>query len=325
MSYKLAVENLINKIGFVEKEVYKKDFKNEVCLLSGEITGKNVVLKIFSAKNERRIVGTQKEFLVDRLIDNYNKNSSDKIKKTDIITLDHNDEIVWVIREYIFGESLCGTQFDPSYLITPDKLSTIRDKFLLNRQSIVQNTAKRLLSLQKITGDKKSFDKQFKENIKDCPISEIEAGLGISLDEQLCFFKKNSKCFYSADRQVACMGDITPANVIIRGLDDALLTDFEWFCYDNLFIDIAHFWLFLWRYPDCQDVWISNFIKSEDDKRDFHLSVIRILINMMGKVFIDSSNTRDNIAEIRQAYKKHIWRRYLEAAGTSYDKILITK
>lgn len=327
MNYKLAVEKFIKELNIKEIEIYKKDYNEQVCLLSGTIDTEKVVLKIFSVHDKRRLNGANKEFLVNQLIDHYNSNftkdNKKKILKTDILSFDHDNELVWIIRKYFNGQSLCGTQFKSDYLITPDKLGQIREQFLPILDKIVDRIAQKISLFYQIKKTDK-FDNGYKKKLVNYSIECIESGLKIDLHKQLGMYNNHYSTYFSVSRQKACLGDLTPANIIILDNLDVLLTDFEWFCFDNLFMDIAYLWLFLWKYPKSQSRWLKIFIKSDLDKNDFVSSIVRILIGQMNNIFSNLSDSRKDIEIIRKTYQSHIWTKYLENAY-DFNKLINTK
>lgn len=320
-------EEIIKSLEFIEKKPIKKDLKRLEFILIGEIKGRNVLLKISHKKNSYRIKQFEKEKFVDKIIEKHNKDISlPIINKTDFLASGSNKNYIWMVRKYYPGTSLATFDADKSLL----GYDIIRRKYFFKKKEIINDIVKCLQAVYSLETDFRKlgiklndFKRRYHSNIEDYDIKAIEKELGIKLDNQIEFFNKIKKSYFEKENIKASVGDLSPANIIIKNDKEMVLSDFELFCFDNYTIDIAYLYIFLWRYDSWQKNLINLTIKNEQDRKFFQASIIRELLFLYRWPYASLKNKGK--IDHREYNRKHIWRKYLEAAGDSFDAIMKVK
>lgn len=316
-------DNLISKLNFIEREVFKKDVDSKTFLVSGTIDDQLVMLKAFSKENTRRRKGIEKEIVVDKIIEKANQERKDQFLKTSILDSGESESLVWLTRKYFVGNSLTIVPAPTKYKITPDKLSAIRPEYLTKKDQVLSEIINQIKIFQKIDNqDIDKFQQGYARKLNKYNTNEIAKGLGVDLSQQLYFYEENFDEYVSNINYRPCLGDLTPANVLITQQYKVILSDLEWLCLDNQTLDIAFLWLFLHRYPDWQNKLVSGLITNKITEINFRSSIIRLLIANLNNIFGKNRSDLQNIDEIKELYKNHIWTKYLVAAGESYDKLI---
>jgi hypothetical protein len=325
-NYREAYKKLIKELNFQELQVVRKDFNEGVFLLTGQINKKPVFFKIFPLFDKRRLEGIRKEVKVDKIIKKHNEmRTSVFIDRTEILNYGNNKDFNWLIRTFYQGETLGQIKSSLENAIFADKLSVIRREFLLNRDNIINQIAKNIFDFRTINySDEFLFSRRYKSNIEEYDIGTVEEALNIKLKNQLFFYKFNKIQYFRKSNINACIGDLTTTNILIKNNGDLFFSDFEWFSFDNQMMDIAFLWLYLWRYPDWQHIFLKHFIEEQKDKFNFRASIIRILTDLFNLKFDKKIILNDKILGVRKAYKNHIWAKYLIAAGNSFETIINT-
>jgi thiamine kinase-like enzyme len=159
--------------------------------------------------------------------------------------------------------------------------------------------------------------------IKRVEKEKVEGELGIDLSNQEIFFNKIKGEYFKKENIKACINDLTPANVIIKDDGQLVFSDFELFSFDNYTVDIAYLWIFLWRYRNWQRELLLNTIKNDRDREYFRASIIRIMFLLYDWPY----NSMKNKPKLKhEKYnRRHIWAKYLIAAGKSYEAIMEVK
>jgi serine/threonine protein kinase len=321
------LEKIIKEFSFEETGSIKKDYKNNIFVLIGKINGRNSLLKIASKKNSYRIDQFKKEKMVDDILEKHNRDlKKPLVVKTDILGFGENDKFVWIIRKYYPGLSLAAYR--------PEKVlwgyDVIRSNFLFFRSKIINKIVNNLLSLYTLETDLRKLaishddlPQRYKKNIEDYNVKEIEDELGINLEKQIKFYNVVKKDYFSKENIGASVGDLSPSNIIIKNDDELVFSDFELFCFDNYTADIAYLYLFFWRYRAWQKALVDLTIKNDKDRNFFRASIIKETMFLYFWPYFTLKNKK-NIGH-KEFNRKHIWRKYLEAAGESFDAIMKVK
>lgn len=317
-----AILSLLN----VEAKHIKEDDKKDEALIFGELNRRDVLVKIVTLSNTSKVSGIEKEALVNNII---NKHNSDLrlpyIFVGKVLALGRNEDYAWIIRSFYKGRSLSKIK-DNVVLMGYDILPR---KYQLNRKDVIDQIVYNIDSLRTLEMDSEDsktslsvFKERFEKKLEDYSIKEIEEGLSINLEKQINFYNKNAQAYYKNSNIKATLGDLVPANIILKNDKQLIFTDFEWFCFDNYMMDVTFLWTFLWRYPDWQKYLLEKSVITEKDKIFFRMCLIRQIIGKYDLTF-RSVIKRDEIRIGK--LKKHIWSKYLVAAGDSFEAILKVK
>lgn len=322
MNYK----DVLKKINFEHKSSIKIDNKNKSYVLIGAIKGRDVLLKIVDKNQKGRVLNLKKEYLLDKFINKHNQDLNNEIiVKATILTVDEIGPFAYSVREYFPGKSL--TIFSRKKIFWG--YDTIRSGFLHKRLDIIDQITTNLKAFQDITTDlrklnidKKVLSKRYKDNLSHYNYKEIEKELGFGLNQQLDYFKRYRKDYFSKESIKACNSDFSPANIIVQKYGKIIFSDFELFCYDNYTLDVSYFWLFLYKYPDWQKSLLKNLIKTENDRKYFRMSVIRILMHSYQWPALSMKVKNHN--KFLEINKSHLWAKYLDLAGDSFESLTKT-
>jgi len=295
---------------FEEGKMIKADPAYGVFNAIGMIGSKKVLLRVVPNSDIVRIAGFKHELKISKVLER----SISGLNFPRSISVGSNDKLTWSIREYFEGEGLTNYAGTGSVLFGYDLIKKkYQNDYLkiilwLDQNIKLIHTCKsvELIILVSRRGKRFNLDSSMKK------LDRIQNILNIDLTKQVSLYNKY-KNWYSENNQVPVVGDLVPANIIVGDRGKYFLSDFEWFSFDNKFLDIALFWLFLWRYPSWQKTFLQNQISSSEDKNNFLLSVIRIII---------SCDWHERLMQQSHEYNKHIWFRYLVAAGESFDSIM---
>ncbi len=326
--YKNKYEDLIKELNFIELNSIKKDRKNGRFVARGVVNRRDVLLKVLPNTNQLRVSSLKKEFMIDRLLNKHNKDlKQPMVAKANVLKMGSNKTFTWVIRRYYAGSSLSDYSPNKNPLLGYDIL---KNKFIFKRNNIISQIVENEQSLAKMTKDfrslgikKENIKRRYYEEISSEDVDKLGGLLSSDFSKTVDFYSKNKKDYFSSNNIVACMGDLAPANILIKNDGQVLFSDFEWFCFDNYMIDFAFLWLFLKRYRNWQKKLIQLSVKNDDDRQNFRISVIREVYWWYSKALLEYEGT-DRQERIKY-YKKHIWTRHLNAAGESYEALIKVK
>lgn len=322
-------QNITSELDFQEIDAIKKDFKNGEFIVRGVIKRRDVIIKMLPKKNKARIDALKKELLVNDLLEKHNNDlSKSEIVNAKIIAAGENHKYFWIIRRYYSGGSLAKYHPTSSFLKGYDIIRpNYRNKYL----DIIEKISDNINSLSQMTNDfrkigvaKSTIKRRYLEEFSSADIKKIDNFLNTNNLNNLKLFLDSQRCYFSKDNVVACIGDLAPSNIIITDMNEVVFSDFGWFCFDNYTIDIVFLWLFLWRYKKWQSHLVRLMIKNDQDRLNFQLSLIRIIFTTMITIFVKSKN-KDKIKENTEVLRGHIWTRYLQAAGESFEAIMKVK
>ncbi len=234
-----------------------------------------------------------------------------------------NEGLIWIIRTYVEGESLSEDNKKHHILLGYD---LIKPKFFAQSEKILDQTIKIISALQAISPNDRAYrTNRYERDLSVYNLAAIEGGIDKKLRQSVDFIDLNSQLYFSEKSLCASHGDLSPSNLIVTPVGDIVVTDFEFFSKDNRVMDIAFLWLFCWRLPEWQQLITKRLIGTETDKVFFRFSIIRTILGWYDGVYDHNRAPSLTLSEKRQKYKDHIWTRYLEAAGQSYEKIISTK
>ncbi|OGD64426.1 hypothetical protein A2215_03490 [Candidatus Berkelbacteria bacterium RIFOXYA2_FULL_43_10] len=326
MSNAEEYQKLIKDLEFTEIKPVIKDYSADRFIVRGTINRRDVLLKILPRSDKNRVKSYKKEFLVDKLMNEHNKDLKlPVIVKTKVLAQGQNDKYFWVIRKYYSGLSLSNYYPKKGMLRGYD---IIRKTFLNARSSIIKGIVENLYSIQKIAINVRRFgvhksqlQKRYEDSF-DCDlILKCAKLLGQDLSHTISYTKSHRSEYFSEKYIVANVGDLVPPNIIVVEKNNIIFSDFEWFCFDNNTMDVAVLWIYFWRYKKWQDQLIKLTITNDELRANFRYSVIRVLLSKMLSIV----SGRWGKIEMMDFYKQHKWAQYLKAAGESFEALMRVK
>lgn len=318
-SFQNNLNKIYKEIRFKPENFFALDEENQSCIVSGKVGDQSVLLKVLSVKDER-LIRFQKEVEVDKFLQSFNDNSDRKISKVSVLGSGLIKGYFWLTREYVAGKTLSSYSNKDKPLFGYDVLdSGLADK----RESILNQILENVGLVQKIT-DKKSYHVMYDNELDNDLFSDLSLSLSINLKKQQEFWNLKKILYQDGPNIKASFADIVPSNIIISNDGKVVMSDFEWFCFDNYTMDYACLWLFLWRHPDWQRIITDFCVKSEEDKDFFVASLIRIIFGWYKVPFLKKDPIHST-QERKNYFKNHIWTKYLIAAGESFDAIMKVK
>ncbi|TSC93694.1 MAG: hypothetical protein Athens101428_574 [Candidatus Berkelbacteria bacterium Athens1014_28] len=332
MEYKEDFQKIICQLHFEPKNLISGDQRLGVYIARGFITGKEVLLKIYSKNNKEKFYAVKKEILVDKVVSSHNKIAKTPIDIIKVIAHGENNKVAWIVRQFRKGSPLTPTKNYQKNDILINKYCLIDKRFLNTKLKILpqifynleafRRVDKKLLMRREVS---KYFVGRFQPDLENYGIKVLGQKLGFSLDSQLQNYNKNKSTYLNKNNLYVSVSDLNLANIMVNEDEKVIFFDFEQLCLDNYMIDPSFFWLFLWRYPDWQKKVLDHFVKTFEDKNFFISSVIRQIIGWYDNIFVKYSDKKENIILMRKLYKSHIWVRYLEAAKDGYGAIIKIK
>lgn len=315
----------LNKLGIGVVQVLRENNEEGYFVVIGKIKSKLVLLKLISKSSRQRVMRTKKDIVIDKMINKYNINHKNKINKNRIIDTGEDKDFIWIVREYIKGESLATiSNKNTSLLYDYDKIDQRfydQKNKILDCVVITIDAIRQLKTDDLCTSKGFSFPSRFPQNVAETHIRQIEQGICCNLSEQMNF---NNELFGKKNQSknaVMSFGDLIPANIIYGEDEKIYFLDFEWFGLDNYIFDISYLWLFLWQYPSWQAYLLDKTVHNQQDKDYFRANIIRAVIGWYTSMRVFKKEKKYK----NDKFKNHIWTRYLIAAGKSFDAVLEAK
>lgn len=317
-------KKLIASLDFVPNKIIKNESDSFVS--KGKIKNKKVLLKIYAKKSKNYYITAKREIIVDNLI------KSDKdIILLNIIRLDRSGEDnqwIWLVRDYIEGDSLSPEQAYSKIDILLNKYSLIKKEYLNKSDlileqiiTIMNDFSKLNIKLINNVEDKRLLNSRFKKNFQKKDIDNIEKAANISLKEQMSILSESKSCYSSKNLSIT-ISDLNLANIIIDKNCKVYFSDFGQVAIDNYMTDPVFLWLFLWRYPDWQNKIINTFVKNDYDEKCFIVCIIRQILGWYVNIFDKRLINQQNIYLRRKLYLENVWLKYLNASAKGLDNIL---
>jgi|GEM_PF-1123211 len=317
--YRNEYKNLISELEINKEKIIHANFEFGYFILSGEIHRRDILLKVAPVFDIKRVEHIFREAVADGIIERHNQDLKKPfIFRTKVLEVGQNQTFAWIIRRYYKGMSLADPTKDFQRKI-PDRFSLLQVKYLKEKNKVLTQVIDNIESIQSLETDfrrlkiKKSFfEKRFLADFSNSDTEILQDLLDINLLPSFEYFTSNKGNYFSGQAITATISDLTPANLIIRKDGRLYFSDFEWFCFDNSTLDVAFFWLFLWRHPSWQKKLVSLYSKNNNFYSDFRLSLIRIILTWYLRAWEDQTNKGKDF--FRNEYKDHAWTRYLEKA-----------
>jgi len=311
---------ILKSIDFSAQKSIIEEPENGRLLIQGTYKAAPALIKIYN-QNVEREKRLKKEKIADEVIDCYNqKNPKEKIIKVDVLDLDSNGDFIWLVRRFHPGVSLANPQGKLSELNVLFNHDLISNKFIGDYNKIIGQIANNLKFFRHINDKRLKnqdlFEPRFLKKIDFAAVERIYQKLNINFNKIETIYNQLAPQYFDSKWFGANINDLMPSNVLIEGNKTVRLLDFELFSLDNYTIDICYLWLFLWRYPEWQKCLINDLIKCETDKEFFRISLIRIVTSNLGWFLrLPGEENREG----------HIWIKYLQAAGESFEIIMKVK
>jgi len=316
-------KKIFSDLEFQELEPIKKDIKSGYYISHGKIKDNEVVIRILTKTDKLRVKNYKKELAISKILNNGRpKELLSKFACTREIG--ENNKFIWSIRNYVDGEVI--SLYDPKKILMG--FDEINSKFEDKQDSIIDGIKENLEFLWSIEPTKEDIKlgERFDKNIDQNKIKFIESNLGFSLSKQVKIYNENKDKIFSSENIKASFGDLIPANIIYTTNEKVVFLDFEWFSFDHYLADVSFLWLYLWKYPDWQKKLLESFIDTEDKKKSFQINVLRQLIGFYSQyIYNQSEDISGSVIEKRNIFPKHIFTRYMESAGESYEDLINTK
>ncbi len=289
-------KDLIEKIGVVPQDFLKDDDKKEVYVFSGVKDDRKVLVKIAKSDSDDgkcyRAEVTGETILKDS-----------KVSRVKVLSSGESDGFFWVVREYISGCSLT----DYGEALTLYGYDILREDVLSQKEKILSGVVENLNILQSISSS--ATKKRFPVDVENLPHL---GSLPISPDGVFAFYRANQNK-YNPAKEVLCVNDLVPANIIYSEDKKVYLSDFSFLGVDNYLIDAAYLWLFLWRHPDWQKILVGKVVKTDFDVMSFKMSIIRLVLFWYNSFYKYNLEKTDALTKERfEAYAHHVWLDYLK-------------
>lgn len=315
------VNKIIAKLKLSDIKDLKKDKQRDYHYFVGSFSGKEILLKIIPRKDIEKIAGLKREIFAESLFSQF----TPEFKRVKVVDTGETENYIWLMREYVLGEPL--SLYDHQKFMAGNDY--IQTRFSPKYLEIMESTLNNLTNLEILDGEIAHLEENIKyltlpKDIFDfTKVNTIEKTLKLDFSKQVDFCETIMKEYFSDKNIGGCIKDLAPSNIIISG-ENVILSDFEHFCFRNKTYDIAYLWLFLWRYPDWQNIIIQKIIKLgwEDF---FRASLIGIVIDKYLDYFNLERPIDERLIWNRKIYSDHIWLQYLIAAGESFEAILKVK
>ncbi len=318
--WKDCFKGIFEDSGFSPEKLFLFDQSKLRCSVMGKIGNVQCFLKIVKL-SDARVQRYKKEYQVEKLFCSNAKNGND-IARVQILNDGENLEYYWLIRKFYPGNSLSSYSNQKKPLFGYDLITRRYSKKVDILKPIINNI--RVFKKIQKGGPLERELPMYVLEMDDKLISGIEKGINLSLEKQLNFIITIKHDYLDGVNTCASMGDLTPANIIITKSNEVLLSDFEWFSFDNYMMDTAHLWLFLWRYPRWQKELFSAMVASNKAEDFFRVSLIRIILGWYKAPFT-GDNPIHSSASRKKYFTNHIWTKYLEAAGDSFEALMKVK
>lgn len=296
--------DLIKSIGFHHLFFIRNNPTKRRFLSVGEINGKKRLLKIIPSSDSQRKALFEKEERVSKILA-----SSPSLKAVRVLGLGHYGEFVYMLRDFVEGQSLANYDENKS-LYGFDEINAN----YLNNFSILDQI---IAIIQDIQAQKEAFLQDFDDRyVSRFPkkfdqekIQQIENSTGVKLSNQLNFLQQHQDVLLDKGSTVF-MGDLTPANLIITSNNQVYVSDYEQFALDSYMLDFAHFYIFLWRYPDWQKYLLYKIIASDDDKMSFVFCLTRVLFHLYDWPYLSLPDKAG--VDRNQFIRNHPWTKILQ-------------
>lgn len=312
------------KIGFQKPVVFFKDSKNlEQFIYLGNYHGKLALIKLYSTKNREKSSNLFREYNITKLLKKRVDDKKIPLNFISVLEAGSFEGYNWLIREYIPGKSLgddAKNHQQPLYL---DSYSFIKKEFEQLDDDLLDKIVKEIQLFQQIEFTNSEFDEfdcrqRFDfSNVSESDLKAVSEGVDFGLGKQ----REKINSAPSKKQTVLTISDFAPGNILVSKKNQIFISDFEWLVKDNYLFDFTFLWLYLWRYPVWQEGLIKRVIKNQIDQKLFVSNLIKIILVTYPAVFSTKKNNQVYIS----GYKNHIWTRYLQAAGESFEAIMEIK
>lgn len=303
-------ENAKSRYEITSYKILKINASKTFLVAEGVASGKKTLIKIATKAESTKLLRERDiSVFLDQSI------QPDKRFYTSVTKFFEDEGYQWLLRDFAAGDSLTSYGKSDDVLMGYDKLT---ETFSDLCGEIVPKIVAKVQMLQKIEEfEGFSFaNRRFREDFGDEECNILFKIHNLNAEVAINAFNLYKKHYYLEENIVISTSDLVPPNVIITPKSDIILTDFEWMTRDNYMLDFAQLWLYLWRYSNWQQELVSSALKSDEDRNNFRISIIRALL-----FFLSTALTTKQ----KNYYTDHIWKRYLIAAGESFEALINVK
>ncbi len=320
INYQKESELLAKKLNFIPKEVFRNVPEFGYFITKGTIGKADVVLRLSPKIDKEKKIKALREKLANDI-------AGDQLVAK-IIDFGETNVFTWSIRKFYPEKTLAVDSSSGELFHNSD---IIRDEFLKKSEEIIFAITENIKHLEDSDWSELNFKKlksrKFPFALNMVNQELIEKSTAVNFNQLGKFFSSNKKIYFNKKELVPCVGDLSPANILIGKSNKVLFYDLEYFSIEQKTIDIAYLWNYLWRYPEWQKKIVKLLITNDDDQLKFRFSLIRVILGIYneGLSTYSKSPNKDVLVKKINLYKKHICARYLTAAGQSFDAIMKVK
>lgn len=330
IQYQMKINNEISEIfkslNFLAESFLYANEERRHYIVAGRIADKEVLIKIYHKSNESKAKNLEEEWRAGEILRDLNLRSKKKINIIESLDFGRKADYVFLVRKYYKGTpfALDANTIEADFYF--DKFSMVEKKFQLSSEKIANGIISNILVLKNTKGlsnDGFNITKRdrFPQNYSTEIYGSISMQLKIDLNKTKQFLDNMQKDLSQGINLAVQTNDLTPTNIFITDNNEVLFSDFEWLGLENYLIDTAFLWLLLWRFPDWQSVLLNKIIVTEIDRDFFRVNVIRLILYYYQNITrTDLSDERDSF--YKMVLSEHIWKKYLIAAGESFEAIM---
>lgn len=320
------IKRLFIKSGFKPSERVSNSPQSSHLLVKGHIGEMEALFKSYGNSIAIKSANILREGQASQFLKKTNQSQGNNIPIFEVIDYGKSKNFSWLIRKYYQGETLGINSNQCSDFLYIDRFTHLNEKIISKYKTVVDQINKKIRILTTLDANDNELAQFNAKRFIDKPSPDLflkmSHCLDLNLDRQEKLFNQNLKSFFSKNNLRATVSDLAPTNVFIKNGGDILFYDLEWFCLDNYMIDITFFWLLLWRYHNFQNEIIKIAVKSDQDKQYFRINLIRIVITLFDLIFNDGEKETKHYQKTKLICQDHIWSKYLQSAGNSYEDIL---
>lgn len=300
----MNIDDLIEQIEFKSKKIFKdKRTEDLFYYASGRINNQPVFLKIISKEKffKRCEFHYKREVCANQIFGLADKEQNIKISRLKVLDHGETDKYFWLVREFVGDEPLC---------VSEDNFNDINTSYLNNFAEITKDICRMLKMIKKISTE--NFDqKYFSRFITEISIDQAKEceDLGINTSAIAELFEKNKDQYFF--KKNICLGDLNPRNILVSRELTVRFFDFEWLSVDNPLVDLSFIWFFLYKNKQWQEKLIQNYELKNEEKLDFQISLIRVILSVDGG--------------LHKGESKDFALKVLRAAGESFEAIMNVK
>ncbi len=309
--------NLLSDLEIFETAKIKSDSTRGYFISSGTRGDQDVLIKIAPAGDSDKWSQFIKEREAEKILQQLEHKTENAIKRPKVLEIGRRDDLQWLIREFIVGETLSEYDTDK-----PIKGYDILKQQFVSDLNIIQKIADLMRNRPRdIVGNGllENRPNRYPSELNSLDLEAVSSEVGIDLSFAQKIYNKNVQLYLEKAHRCVSFGDFIPSNLIIHSQEEVYISDLEWLSLDNYTTDIAMFWLFLHKYSEWQESFLAEIISDESSHLLFDMSVIRIVLCWYHGLYVSMRNNQSKINLLNQDYfRKHKWLHYLQIIKKKY-------